>query len=238
MWPLRPELSTPRETALCPVAHPRTVGIVISLSQALTFGLASFAIIVIPGPSVLFVVGRALAYGRRTALASVVGNEFGALVLVGAVALGIGTVVERSVLLFTTIKLCGAAYLVFLGVRAWVRRREHADLGDVPGARGGPRAVLDGFLVGVANPKTVVFFAAVLPQFVDRERGGVPLQMLALGLIFVLIALVCDAMWSLAASGARAWFGRSPRRLALVGGTGGLAMIGLGVGVAVTGRKD
>jgi threonine/homoserine/homoserine lactone efflux protein len=211
---------------------------VISLSQVLTFGLASFIIIVIPGPSVLFVVGRALAYGRRTALASVVGNELGSVVLVAAVALGIGTAVERSVLLFTTIKLCGAAYLVFLGVRAVLHRHDHTGLADAPAARGGLRAVIDGFLVGAANPKTVVFFAAVLPQFVDRERGGVPLQMLVLGLIFALIALVCDSTWGLVASGARAWFGRSPRRLAMVGGAGGLAMIGLGLGVAVTGRKD
>lgn len=210
----------------------------ISVSQALAFGLASLLIIVIPGPSVLFVVGRALAYGRRTALVSVVGNELGALVVVCAVALGVGAVVERSVLVFTAVKLCGAAYLVFLGVRALVRSGARAGLGDDAAGRGGWRAGLDGFLVGVANPKTVVFFAAVLPQFVDRGRGDVPGQMLVLGLIFVLIALVCDSIWSLAASGARAWFGRSPRRLRLLGGAGGLSMIGLGVGIAVTGRKD
>jgi threonine/homoserine/homoserine lactone efflux protein len=210
---------------------------VISISQALTFGLASLIIIVIPGPSVLFVVGRALAYGRRTALVSVVGNEVGALVVVVAVAFGVGAVVERSVVVFTAIKLCGAAYLVFLGVRALLRGRGDGGTQEAPAERGGWRAAADGFLVGVANPKTVVFFAAVLPQFVDRERGGVPAQMLALGLIFVIIALVCDSTWSLAASGARAWFGRSPRRLRMVGGAGGIAMIGLGVGVAVTGRK-
>jgi threonine/homoserine/homoserine lactone efflux protein len=209
---------------------------VVSLSQALAFGLASFLIIVIPGPTVLFVVGRALAYGRRTALVSVVGNEAGALVAVTAVAFGLGAVVERSVAVFTAVKLCGAAYLVFLGVRALRHRR--VETPDEPYGRGGWRAGLDGFLVGVANPKTVVFFAAVLPQFTDRSRGGVPLQMFTLGLIFVLIALVCDSVWSLAASGARAWFGRSPRRLRMVGGAGGLAMIGLGLGVAVTGRRD
>lgn len=210
----------------------------ISFSQALAFGLASLLIIVIPGPSVLFVVGRALAYGRRTALVSVVGNEVGALVVVCAVAFGVGAIVERSVLVFTVVKLCGAAYLVFLGVRALVRRGAHSGLDGDSSGRGGWRAGLDGFLVGVANPKTVVFFAAVLPQFIDRDRGGVPGQMLVLGLIFVLIALVCDSAWSLAASGARAWFGRSPRRLRIVGGAGGLSMICLGLGIAVTGRKD
>jgi threonine/homoserine/homoserine lactone efflux protein len=211
----------------------------ISVSQTLTFGLAAFLIIVIPGPSVLFVIGRALAYGRRTALASVVGNEIGALVMAGAVALGIGTLVERSVLLFTLIKLAGAAYLVYLGVRAIRRRGDHGGLDMAVGSgREGWRAGLDGFLVGVANPKTIVFFGAVLPQFVDRGNGYVAGQMFALGVIFVLIALVSDTIWGLAASGARAWFGRSPRRLRAVGGAGGLSMIALGIGVAVTGRRD
>ena len=113
-----------RLNRVVPAAVPApTVGSVISFSQALAFGLASLLIIVIPGPSVLFVVGRALAYGRRTALVSVVGNEVGALVVVCAVAFGVGAMVERSVLVFTVVKLCGAAYLVFLGVRALVRRR-------------------------------------------------------------------------------------------------------------------
>ena len=93
-------------------------------------------------------------------------------------------------------------------------------------------------MVGVTNPKTMVFFAAVLPQFVDRSAGRVPAQMLLLGLISTGIALVCDSTWGLAASAARDWFARSPRRLSLVGGAGGLAMIGLGVTVAVTGRTD
>lgn len=210
----------------------------ISASHALTFALASLAIIVIPGPSVLFVVGRALAYGRRTALASVVGNEAGGLVMVVAVAFGVGALVERSVLLFTVIKLAGAAYLIFLGVRAFLHRQTLLPVAEPSGARNVWRAGFDGFLVGVANPKSCVFFAAVLPQFVDRDRGAVTAQMLVLGLIFVSIALVCDSTWSLVAHGARSWFGRSPRRLRLIGGTGGLAMIGLGLGIAVTGRRD
>jgi threonine/homoserine/homoserine lactone efflux protein len=209
----------------------------ISVSQALAFALASFIIIVIPGPSVLFVVGRALAYGRRTALASVAGNEVGALVAGGAVALGIGTLVERSAAVFTVLKLAGAAYLVYLGVRAF-RRRGHGF--DVPpgSTRDGWRAGLDGFFVGVSNPKTMVFFGAVLPQFVEREHGRVPGQMFVLALIFVVIALVSDSVWGLVASGVRAWFGRSPRRLRFVGGAGGLSMISLGIALAVTGRRN
>jgi threonine/homoserine/homoserine lactone efflux protein len=154
------------------------------------------------------------------------------------VAAGVGSLVERSALIFTVMKLAGAAYLVFLGARAFLQRRHHALAGHAVAPRGGGRAVLDGFLIGVANPKTVVFFVAVLPQFVVRSNGHVPAQMLLLGSIFVVIATISDWAWSLIASGARAWFGRSPSRLELVGGAGGLAMMGLGITVAVTGRKD
>jgi len=209
-----------------------------STGQLLTFALASFLIIVIPGPSVLFVVGRALAYGRRAALASAVGNDAGTFVLATAVALGIGSLVERSLVIFTAMKLAGAAYLVFLGVRAFLQRGAHGPLEDGTASRGGWRAGLDGFLVGVTNPKTVVFLAAVLPQFADPSRGHLAVQMFILGVVFTLIALTSDAVWSLTAGTARAWFSRSPQRLRIVGGAGGLAMIGLGIGVAVTGRKN
>ncbi|MFG3043827.1 LysE family translocator [Streptomyces sp. NPDC048241] len=207
--------------------------------RLLAFAALSLLLIVVPGPSVLFVIGRALAHGRRAALTTVVGNTLGAYVLVAAVALGVGTVVERSVLAFTVLKLAGAAYLVYLGVTAWRGRGSlrAAFTGDAP-ARSGPRTLWDGFAVGVANPKTIVFFAAVLPQFTDPARGRVPLQMLLLGLVFNALALACDSAWGLAASAARDWFARSPRRLAAVGGAGGLAMVGLGVTVAVTGRTD
>ncbi|WP_275559598.1 LysE family translocator [Streptomyces sp. 5-6(2022)] len=211
----------------------------VSIDRLLAFAAMSFLLIVIPGPSVLFVVGRALAQGRRAALTTVVGNTLGAYALVVAVALGVGSVVERSVLVFTALKLVGAAYLVYLGVKAVRQRRslQAAFTGDGP-ARGGLRTLWEGFAVGVANPKTIVFFAAVLPQFVDRERGHVVLQMLLLGLVFNAIAVVSDSVWGLAAATARTWFARSPQRLAMVGGVGGLSMIGLGVTVAATGRAD
>lgn len=211
----------------------------VSPDRILVFAAVSFLLIVIPGPSVLFVIGRALAHGRRAALITVVGNTLGAYVLVAAVAFGVGTVVERSAAVFTVLKLAGAAYLVYLGIKA-VRERGslRAALGGDGPVRGSLRTVWEGFAVGVANPKTMVFFAAVLPQFVDRGKGDVAVQMLLLGLVFNGIAVVSDSMWGLVASTARGWFVRSPRRLSLVGGVGGLTMIGLGVAVAATGRKD
>jgi threonine/homoserine/homoserine lactone efflux protein len=212
----------------------------LSTDRLLAFAALSFLIILVPGPSVLFVIGRALAHGRRAALTTVLGNTLGAYLLVVAVALGIGTLVERSMLVFTALKLAGAGYLVYLGVKAWRQRGSlrAAFTGEETPPHSGLRTLWEGFAVGVANPKTTVFFAAVLPQFVDPGHGHVTAQMLLLGLVFNLIAVLSDSVWGLAAATARDWFARSPRRLTAVGGAGGLTMIGLGVTVAVTGRKD
>ena len=200
----------------------------------------SLLVIVIPGPSVLFVIGRALAHGRRTALATALGNVFGSYLLVVAVAVGSARwwSVGGGLL---AVKLAGAAYLVFLGVQAFRHRKEmKARRTGGPGGptRGDLRTVLDGVLVGVTNPKGIVFFAAVLPQFVDHSAGHVPLQMLLLGLVPIAIGLITDTLWGLTASAARSWFARSDRRLSMIGGAGGFAMIGLGVTVAATGRAD
>jgi threonine/homoserine/homoserine lactone efflux protein len=212
----------------------------VPADRLLAFAAMSFLLIVVPGPSVLFVIGRALSSGRRAALTSVVGNALGAFVIVVAVAFGVGALVAASAVAFTALKVAGAAYLVYLGVKAWRQRSSLpiADADDVVPPRGGLRTMWEGFGVGVANPKTIVFFAAVLPQFVDPDQGHVAGQMLLLGLIFNAIALASDSVWGLSASAARDWFGRSPRRLAAVGRVGGLSMIGLGVSVALTGRKD
>ncbi|WP_438483900.1 LysE family translocator [Streptomyces sp. S186] len=213
----------------------------VSTESLLAFAAMSLLVIVIPGPSVLFVVGRALAHGRRTALATVLGNLLGSYVLVLAVAWGLGALVETSAAVFTGVKLAGAAYLVYLGVQAFRHRKEMraADM-DAPAGerRGDLRTILDGAFVGATNPKGIVFFAAVLPQFVNHSAGQVPLQMMELGLIPVAIGLITDTLWGLGASAARSWFARSDRRLSKVGGAGGLAMIGLGVTVAATGRAD
>lgn len=213
----------------------------ISTESILAFAAMSLLVIVIPGPSVLFVVGRALAHGRRTALATVLGNVLGSYLLVIAVAWGLGVLVEGSATVFTAVKLAGAAYLIYLGVRAFRLRKEmraaHME-GPAAEPRGDLRTVLDGVFVGVTNPKGIVFFAAVLPQFVEHSAGHVPLQMMLLGLVPITIGLVTDTLWGLGASAARSWFARSDRRLSMVGGAGGLAMIGLGVTVAATSRAD
>jgi threonine/homoserine/homoserine lactone efflux protein len=201
------------------------------------FLLACVVLVLIPGPTVVFVVSRALAHGRRAALGSVAGNSTGAAVLVLLVALGLGPVVERSLLVFTAIKLAGAAYLVYLGVRTYRERGRLVELMRGPATGGvGRHVYCQGVVVGLTNPKALVFFAAVLPQFVEPAAGRVPVQLMLLGMTFVLVAMVLDGVWGLAAGGARDWLASSPRRLTALGGTGGLTMIGLGVGLAVAGR--
>ena len=203
------------------------------------FAATAFALIVIPGPSVLFVISRGVALGRRAAVATVLGNAAGAYTQVVVVALGLGTLIERSATLFTAVKLVGAMYVVFLGVQAFRHRERLASVIDAATAPRGTRRILrEGYVVGITNPKSAVFMAAVLPQFADPGLGHVALQLLLLGLVFVAIALVSDSIWGLAAGSARVWLGRSPRRLAALGGLGGLVMIGLGVRLAVTGRQD
>ncbi|MEU6663804.1 LysE family translocator [Streptomyces sp. NPDC046821] len=211
----------------------------ISADQLLAFALASAVLIVIPGPGVLFVVGRALAHGRRTALATVFGHAAGNFVVAACVALGLGMLLERSAAVFLALKAVGAAYLIWLGIHAIRQRRVLADAFDVAAApRSARRALREGFVVGVTNPKALILFGAVLPQFVDRASGHAPAQMLLLSVVPVGIGLASDSVWGVAACGVRTWFARSPRRYELVGGAGGLAMIGVGVTVAMTGRSD
>jgi threonine/homoserine/homoserine lactone efflux protein len=209
------------------------------LSRIGEFAAVAFAIIVVPGPSVLFVIGRGVAFGRRVALTTVLGNEAGLSVQVAAVALGLGTVVERSIAVFTILRLAGAAYLVFLGLQAIRHRHAPAEaLRAGMNQKGRWRTLREGFVVGVSNPKSIILFAAILPQFVSRPSGHVTVQLFVLGFLAVLIALISDSAWALLAGTVRSWINRSPRSLAFLRGTGGLVMIGLGVRLAVTGRKD
>lgn len=213
----------------------------ITLDQVLTFGLAAFIIIVIPGPSVVFVIGRALSYGRGIALASVAGNTLGLITIVLLVALGLGVIVQESIVVFTVLKLAGSAYLVYLGYEAFRRRKDFlaAASTDPEQARTMTwiKAIRQGYVVGATNPKGYIMLAAVLPQFVDRSHGQVQLQMLVLGLIATTIGMLSDTLWALIASQLRSWFNRSPKRGETMGAVGGVSMIGLGLGLAVTGSR-
>jgi threonine/homoserine/homoserine lactone efflux protein len=217
----------------------RTITAVIATHQLLALTATALVIFVIPGPSVLFIISRGVTFGRRAGLATVVGNEAGLAVQVIGVAAGLGALVERSIRVFTALKLIGAAYLVYLGVQAFRHRRTLAGSLATGAEPASMRTVVrQGFFVGVSNPKSIILFTAILPQFVDRGAGHVPVQLLLLGALCVVIALASDSIWALVAGTARSWFGRRPERLSAVGGAGGLAIVALGVRLAVSGRND
>lgn len=204
---------------------------VIVPSRIWEYVLASMIIIVAPGPSVLFIIARAIAWGRKTAVFSALGNVSGAFLLSVLVALGLGPILQRSSLAYSAVQWGGGAYLIFLGIDALRHREVHAaDMkmrnGSAPSVS---RSLRDGFWVGVLNPKTLVFYAAVLPQFIDRERGHVTFQLLLLGSLFAVMALVSDGSWGLLAGTARQWLATDPTRLIRLRTTGGVVMIALGV---------
>lgn len=211
----------------------------VSPGQLIALALACAVLIAVPGPSVMFVVGRALSYGRRTALASVVGNSIGCYLAAVCIALGLGPLLQRSDMLFSVIKYAGATYLVWLGIQAFRHAQPVAADATAPAPAGSSwRSVRTGVLVGATNPKTFIIFAAVLPQFVNPDAGPVTAQMLQLALVPILIGLLTDSAWASAAGRARDWLALSPRRTTMIGRVGGLSMIGLGVSVAATGRRD
>lgn len=211
----------------------------VPLPNLLTFALASVALIALPGPTVLFVIGRSLALGRIGGFLSVLGNALGMVPVIAAVALGLGAIVTQSVVVFTVIKFVGAAYIVYLGVHAIRHRRAVArDIGVSVARKSNWRLLAEGSVVGVSNPKSMVFFVAVLPQFVDYRAGAVPLQLMTLGVLFVFLALLGDSVWALAAGSARDWFAKSPRRMENLSATGGVMMIGLGGVLAATGAQS
>jgi threonine/homoserine/homoserine lactone efflux protein len=198
--------------------------------------VAAMVIILAPGPSVLFVIARAIAWGRATAVFTVAGNVTGAFSLSVFVALGLGPVLERSEIAYIAVQWGGGLYLMYLGIEAiWKRSVHAADManqGDVaPSIR---RSVRDGFWVGALNPKGVVFFAAVLPQFIDRDRGSITAQLIFLGAVFAVLAFVSDGSWGVLAGTARNWLATDSKRLEKLRATGGVIMIVLGLQVLVS----
>jgi threonine/homoserine/homoserine lactone efflux protein len=208
------------------------------MERLLAFCGLALVLILIPGPSVIFIVGRAVLFGRAGALLTVASNAAGQYLQVIAVAIGIGQLVESSAVAFTFLKLAGAAYLLLLGLSTWLSRGR-ASLPNVSG-RPTPRAAWPvaraGLVVGVTNPKTALFFVVVLPEFVDRASGGVPLQILELGLVWVVLVLIGDSAWALLGARAHSWLARSPRRASAATGASGAVTACLGLWLAFTGN--
>jgi len=208
---------------------------VVNTQRLLAFVAASVAIIVVPGPSVMFVIARAVAWGRGTAFITAIGNAVGMLVLACILAIGLGPLFQSSQLLLEVVQIAGGLYLIYLGIDALRHRRAHVEaLITVEESRPNvPRILREGFVVGVLNPKAIVFFTAVFPQFVDPAAGSVTVQLLILGALFSVLAMLLDGTWGIVVGSSRDWFVTSDNRLLVLRTIGGFVMLALGVLVII-----
>lgn len=205
-------------------------------TQNLTqFILASVAIILVPGPSVMFVIARAVAWGRLTALLTALGNALGMLLLSVFIAVGLGPLLQRYALLLIVVQVLGGMYLIHLGIDAWRHKQEHADdMVKIEEVKPSNYQILrQGFTVGALNPKALVFFSAVFPQFVDPDVGSITIQLLIFGAIFTALALILDGTWGVLVGSSRDWFVTSRNRLVFLRTVGAVVMMALGVGVII-----
>jgi threonine/homoserine/homoserine lactone efflux protein len=199
------------------------------------FVVAAVVLLVTPGPAVLYIVARSVEQGRWAGLVSALGVHVGTLVHVAAAALGVSALLASSALAFDVVKYLGAAYLVSLGVRKLLGRDPRAD-GDGSAPRSLGRLFAQGMVVNILNPKTALFFLAFLPQFVDPAKGAVGLQILILGLIFVVLGVMSDGLYAVMAGAAGGWLRREGRLLGLERYVSGGVFIGLGVTAAFSGH--
>jgi threonine/homoserine/homoserine lactone efflux protein len=205
--------------------------LIVVPSRIWEYCIAAMIIILAPGPSVLFVLARAIAWGRATAVATVAGNVTGAFTLSVVVAIGLGPILQRSEIAFISVQVLGGLYLVYLGITAIKHSQIHAsdmaNQGDIRPSTW--RSMREGFWVGALNPKGMVFFAAILPQFVDREAGNVTSQLILMGAIFAVLAFFSDGGWGILAGTIRNWLATELKRLVFMRMTGGVVMIILGL---------
>jgi len=183
----------------------------------------------------MFVVARAVAWGRATAWLTALGNAFGMLALSVVIALGLGPLFQRSALLLAIVQGLGGLYLIWLGIDALRHRRAHVDAmvtvdEEKPSLW---QVIRQGFMVGILNPKALVFFSAVFPQFVEPASGSVTVQLLIFGLIFAVLSVLLDGMWAIVVGSSRDWFVTSDKRLLVLRTVGGVVMIVLGVLVLI-----
>jgi threonine/homoserine/homoserine lactone efflux protein len=205
-------------------------------STLTVFCLAALALVVVPGPAVLYIVTRSIDQGRTAGIVSVLGIAMGALVHVLAAALGLSALLMSSALAFSAVKYIGAAYLIYLGVRKLLEHDRPEEAGTVLKQPLG-RIFADGVVISVLNPKAALFFFAFLPQFVDVSRGDAAPQMLLLGAAFIVIAFASDTTYALLAARVGTWlrgnraFARAQRLC-----SGGIYLT-LGAATALTGSR-
>jgi threonine/homoserine/homoserine lactone efflux protein len=203
-------------------------------SVLLLFAASALALLLVPGPAVLYIVARSVEGGRAAGLASVLGVATGALVHVAAAALGLSSLLVSSATAYTAVRYAGAAYLVFLGLRTLLARTPGAEA-PTAGARSRRRLFGQGVVVNVLNPKTALFFFAFLPQFVDVGAGAVGAQIALLGCLFVAMGVVTDGAYAIAAGAAAGWARRRPRLVRAQRWASGTVLVGLGAAGAAGG---
>ncbi len=199
------------------------------------FVLAALSLLIMPGPAVIYIVTRSVGQGRGAGLASVLGIEIATLVHSAAAAIGLSAILMASATAFSIVKYAGAAYLVFLGIKALVSGNDAAET-DAEKPRTFLQLAAKGFLVNLLNPKTALFFYAFLPQFVDPGHGAVVQQILFLGLLFVAMATCTDSLYALAGSGVGKLLLRRPGIQRIRHYVTGGVYIALGIAAAASGR--
>jgi threonine/homoserine/homoserine lactone efflux protein len=200
------------------------------------FGAAALALLLVPGPSVLYIVAQSIDHGRRAGIVSTLGIQCGSLVHITAATIGLSSLLVSSALAFDVVKYAGAAYLVAIGVQRLLRAEQPAEAALRP-ERSLGRLFRQGVVVNVLNPKTALFFLAFLPQFVDADAGRAPLQIVVLGLVFVSLGLVTDGSYALLAGTLGDRLRESRRYLAAQRWVSGTVFVGLGVTAALTGQR-
>jgi threonine/homoserine/homoserine lactone efflux protein len=201
------------------------------------FATAAVALLLVPGPAVLYIVTRSIHQGKRAGLVSLLGIHTGTLVHITAASAGLSALLVSSASAFTAVKLAGAAYLIGLGL--WTLFSKTADADVVLGGERRLRRVYgQGVVVNVLNPKTALFFLAFLPQFVDPHRGHATLQIALLGLTFAALGLVTDSLWAIGAGAAGDVLRRSRRFARVQRYVSGSVFVGLGVVTALAGAGN
>ena len=209
------------------------------IPDAATLGVfvaAALGLLLVPGPAVLYIVARSIDQGRSAGLVSVLGVHLGSLVHVAAAAVGLSSLLVSSAVAFSAVKYAGAAYLIYLGLRALLTREEPVDVQVAPAPHG--KLLRQGAVVNILNPKTALFFLAFLPQFVDPDAGYVAAQLAFFGLVFVALGLVTDSLYALAAGTAGGWLRSSRLFVGARRWVSGTVFIGLGLATALSGSRQ